>query len=361
MSATWINHAGSLAVPTDHDLLGLDTEFMRRSTYYPKLALAQVAHAGSCWLIDPLAYDAGDDLRALVAGRMCVMHSASEDMEALAPLLGDAALQLFDTQIAAALCGMGPGLSYQKLVASMLGIDIPKDETRSDWLQRPLTAGQLEYAAQDVEYLGPLHARLAAELARRGRTDWHAEDCARLVQRAHRDPAQADPQPQQAFHGTSGWSADGRARLKRVLLWRNDAARTLDKPRPWILDDAHALALSQQPPGDAQALFERVKGQRALRGPQRAELLALLQAPATAAELDALAPTPDTPKGDARHAVDLMRGVVQAAAAKLDLPPGLLCPRRLIEQFVVTRAWPEALQGWRASVLQAELTPLLAG
>lgn len=359
MSATWIDHAGNLPVPADHDLLALDTEFMRRDTYYPRLALAQVAHAGTCWLIDPLAYDAGADLRALVAGRVCVMHSASEDMEALAPLLGDAPLQLFDTQIAAALCGMGPGLSYQKLVASVLGIDIPKDETRSDWLQRPLTAGQLEYAAQDVEFLGPLHARLAAELAQRGRTGWHAEDCARLVQRVHQDPAQADPQPQQAFHGTSEWSADARARLKRVLLWRNDAARRLDKPRPWILDDAHALALVQQPPADAQSLFERVKGQRALRGPQRAELLPLLQAPASAAELDALAPTPGTPKGEARHAADAMRDVVQAIAAKLDLPPGLLCPRRLIEQFVVTRAWPEGLHGWRTGVLEAELTPLL--
>lgn len=360
MSATWIDHAGSLAVPTDHELLGLDTEFMRRDTYYPKLALAQVAHAGTCWLIDPLAYDAGADLRTLVTGRVCVMHSASEDMEALAPLLHDAPLQLFDTQIAAALCGMGLGLSYQKLVAGMLGIDIPKDETRSDWLQRPLTLGQLEYAAQDVEFLGPLHTRLAAELARRGRTDWHAEDCARLVERAHRDPVQADPQPQQAFHGTSDWSAEGRARLKRVLLWRNEAARKLDKPRPWILDDAHALALTQQPPADAQSLFERVKGQRALRGPQRAELLAVLQARATAAELDALAPTPGTPKGNAKHAVDAMRHAVQAIAAKLDLPPGLLCPRRLIEQFVVTREWPEGLQGWRAGVLEAELTPLLA-
>lgn len=361
MSATWIDHAGSLPVPADHDLLGLDTEFMRRDTFYPKLALAQVAHADACWLLDPLAYDAGADLRALVAGRVCVMHSASEDMEALAPLLGDTPLQLFDTQIAAALCGMGPGLSYQKLVASVLGIDIPKDETRSDWLQRPLTAGQLEYAAQDVEHLAPLHAGLAAELARRGRTDWHAEDCARLVQRTHHDPRQADAQPQLAFHNTSDWPAAARARLKRALLWRDSVARALDKPRPWILDDAHALALAQQPPSDAQQLFERVKGQRALRGPQRNELLAVLQAEATPEELDALPPTPPAPKGEVKHAVDAMRTVVHAAADKLDLPAGLLCPRRLIEEFAVSRVWPDGLDGWRAGVLRQKLTALLVG
>ena len=360
MSAAWIDQSGRLPAFPGGGLLGLDTEFMRRNTYFPKLALVQAARAGQCWLLDPLAYDAASDVRALVGGRLCVMHSASEDMEALAPLLDGARLELFDTQIAAALCGMGPGLSYQKLVASVLGIDIPKDETRSDWLQRPLTASQLEYAAQDVAHLEALHENLSTELQRRGRETWHAEDCARLAQRAQRDSTQADPQPQRGFRSASDWPAEARARLKRALLWREETARTLDRPRPWILDDANALALSQQPPASSQELFERVKGQRALRGPQRSELLAILGASATPEELAALAPIPAAPKGDAKRAVDAMREVVQAEAFKLDLPPGLLCPRRLIEEFAVTRVWPDGLHGWRASVLETKLTPLLA-
>jgi ribonuclease D len=360
MSPNWIDRAGAVPTLPERGLLGLDTEFMRRNTYFPKLALVQAAHDQACWLIDPLAFDAGADLRALVAGRLCVMHSAGEDMEALAPLLDDTQLRLFDTQIAAALCGMGPGLSYQKLVANVLGIDIPKDETRSDWLQRPLTASQIDYAAQDVAHLAALHEKLAAELERRGRTGWHAEDCARLVQRAYRDPSQVDPQPQRGFRNAADWPDAARARLRRVLLWRDDTARKLDKPRPWILDDAHALALAQQPPADAQALFERVKGQRALRGPQRSELLAILHASATPEELATLAPTPPAPKGEVKRVVDAMRTMVQSIAAKLDLPTGLLCPRRLIEEFAVTRVWPDSLQGWRATVLEAELTPLLA-
>jgi ribonuclease D len=361
MSTTWIDHAASLSQLPGHGALGLDTEFMRRNTYFPKLALVQAALAGECWLLDPLAYDAAGDVRALVDGRLCVMHSASEDMEALAPLLDGAPLALFDTQIAAALCGMGPGLSYQKLVAGVLGIDIPKDETRSDWLQRPLTASQLDYAAQDVAHLEALHEKLAAELQRRGRETWHAEDCARLAQRAQRDPAQVDPQPQRGFRSAADWPAEARARLKRVLLWREATARALDRPRPWILDDANALALSQQPPASSQELFDRVKGQRALRGPQRAELLVLLGAAATSEEIDSLAPIPAAPKGEAKRAVDAMRVAVQAEATRLDLPPGLLCPRRLIEEFAVTRVWPEGLGGWRADVLEAKLTPLLPG
>ncbi|HVX04530.1 MAG TPA: ribonuclease D [Rhodanobacteraceae bacterium] len=361
MSATWIHHAGSLPALPARGVLGLDTEFMRRNTYFPQLALVQAALAGECWLLDPLAYDAAADVRVLVGGRLCVMHSASEDMEALAPLLDGTPLQLFDTQIAAALCGMGPGLSYQKLVASVLGVDIPKDETRSDWLQRPLSASQLDYAAQDVAHLEALHEKLSAELHRRGREAWHAEDCARLAQRAQRDPAKIDPQPQRGFRSASDWPAEARARLQRVLLWREAAARALDRPRPWILDDANALALAQQPPASSGELFERVKGQRALRGPQRAELLALLQASSTPEEREAMQPIAPAPKGETKRVVDAMRDVVQSEAIRLDLPPGLLCPRRLIEEFAVTRVWPDGLDGWRADVLRARLTPLLAG
>lgn len=359
MSADWIDHPGTITVPADHAPLGLDTEFMRRSTFYPKLALVQVAHADTRWLIDPLAFDAGADLRALVAGRACVMHSASEDLEALAPLLGDVQLQLFDTQIAASLCGMGPGLSYQKLVAAVLGIDLPKDETRSDWLQRPLTPSQLDYAEQDVAHLAAVHANLVDELARRDRLAWHAEDCARLVQRARRNHAQADTQPQRGFPGAAEWPRERQDRLRRVLLWRDATARTLDKPRPWVLDDAHALALSERPPADANELYARVQGQRALRGPQRAELLAILHAAAAPDDLATLAVIPASPKGERRRAAEAMRDAVNAIATELDLPAGLLCPRRLIEEYLATQQWPEGLQGWRRGLLEAKLSALL--
>ncbi|MGH8126248.1 MAG: ribonuclease D [Rhodanobacteraceae bacterium] len=360
MNAAWIDHSDRLPIPGDHDPVGVDTEFMRRNTFYPQLALVQAAHAGEHWTLDPLAYDAGADLRALVSGRVVVMHSASEDLEALAPLLGDAPLELFDTQIAAALCGMGPGLSYQNLLAAVLGVHIPKDETRSDWLQRPLTPSQLDYAEQDVAHLEALHEKLSTGLHQRRRAAWHAEDCAKLVQRAQRDRTQPDLQPQRSFPGAAGWPVEAQVRLKRALLWRDQTARKLDRPRPWVLDDTHAVALSRQPPGDARQLFERAKGQRALRGPQRAELLALMQHPVTTEELAALQPIPPAPGGETKRAVDAMRAAVRTIAAGLDLPAGLLCPRRLIVEFAATRIWPAALQGWRAGVLQAELTPLLS-
>lgn len=358
-SATWIDHAAVLPVPADGEPVGLDTEFMRRNTFYPRLALVQAAHGSDHWLLDPLAYDAGPDLRALLAGRRCVMHSASEDLEALAPLLGDQPLVLFDTQVAAALCGMGEGLSYQRMVAMLLDIDIPKDETRSDWLQRPLTAGQCDYAEQDVAHLAALHDRLSEDLRRLGRDTWHAEDCQRLVRRAQRHREAGDPQPQRGFPGAAEWAPEDRARLRRVLLWRDDCARRRDKPRPWLLDDAHALALSQDPPSTPHALFERVKGQRALRGEQRGELLAVLQAHASPAELADLAPIPALPRGETKRAAEAMRQAVKAVAAELGLAPSLLCPRRVVEQYAVTGTWPEALEGWREPLLKPALEPLL--
>jgi ribonuclease D len=361
MSATWIADKETFSHWTDRvaaKSIGLDTEFMRRDTFHPKLALIQIASAGECALVDPTNFDAGADMRRLAQERMWIMHSASEDMEALAPLLDGTSLRLFDTQIAAALCGLGFGLSYRNLVAALLGVEIPKDETRSDWLRRPLSAAQIDYAEQDVAHLHELHALLEARLAQRGRLAWHAEDCARLTLRLRRgDP---DPQPQRAFRNAAAWPRARQALLRRVLRWREDTARALDKPRPWLLDDASALSLASSPPASSNELFERTRGLRALRSPQRAELLDLLRAPVDEAELAETAPILAAPSGAAKSAVNAMKEVVDAVALKLDVPSGLLCARRLLEEYAVTRTWPEGLAGWRRNVLEPELAPLLA-
>jgi ribonuclease D len=361
MSAAWIADASAFAQwigQIGDQPIALDTEFMRRDTFYPRLALIQIAAGGKCALIDPVAFDAAPGMRRLVDRRMWIMHSASEDMEALAPLLDGANLRLFDTQIAAALCGLGFGLSYRNLVSSLLGVEIPKDETRSDWLRRPLSGAQIDYAEQDIAHLHELHALLEAQLQQRGRTAWHAEDCARLSLRLRR--SDADPQPQRAFRNAAAWPRARQALLRRVLRWRERSARALDKPRPWLLDDANALSLASSPPSSSNELFERTRGLRALRSTPRAELFEVLRAPVTEAEIAETAPILASPSGDAKTAVNAMKQTVDAIAMKLDLPSGLLCPRRLLEEYAVTREWPEGLQGWRRTVLEPELAPLLA-
>src|SRR5262249_19816613 len=159
---------------------------------------------------------------------LSIMHSAGEDLEALAPLLADGPGELFDTQIAAALVGLAFGMSYQKLVAQLHGVELAKAETRSDWLRRPLSASQPEYAAHDVEWLPRLHEVLAGRLEQRGRREWLREECRTLIDRICR--AEPDPQPQRALRGAADWPIERQALLRRLLLWRNAAARTLDKP-----------------------------------------------------------------------------------------------------------------------------------
>lgn len=342
-----------------HAVLGMDTEFMRRNTFYPQLALLQLGCEERYALVDPLAFDMGDALQPwLTRGdAVSVMHSASEDLETLSPLLPGGPRQLFDTQIAAAFAGLGMGISYRALVAELAGADLDKGETRSDWMQRPLTESQKLYATLDVVYLKTIHQQLSERLQQRGRSAWHAEDCERLKRKAA--GREGDAQPQRSFRSAAEWPAERQALLRRVLLWRDRTARALDRPRPWLLEDALVLNLIEQPPVDSAGLDQRCRGQRALRSPQRAELFELLQQPVEQAEVAATNAIPAIPQGHAKKALSAMKVCVEARASELDLPSGLLCPRKVLEEYVVTAQWPDFLDGWRGEVLGQTLPPLL--
>jgi ribonuclease D len=360
--ADWIDQRDQLeqwlAELSAGPVVGLDTEFMRRNTFYPQLALLQLGWQERYALVDPLAFDIGNALEPLKRNDVVtLMHSASEDLETLVPWLPEGPGVLFDTQIAAAFAGMGLGLSYRALVAEMAGVELDKGETRSDWMQRPLTASQSAYATLDVVYLHTIHQQLTERLAQRGRTAWHAEDCERLKRKSCR--RDGDPQPQVALRGAAEWPREQQALLRRILMWRDIAARRLDRPRPWLIEDALALSLAQQPPKYLEELEQRSSGQRALRSTQREEVFELLSQPVTDDEIAGTDPIPPHPQGAAKHALSAMKQRVDNLAVELDLPPGLLCSRKSLEEYVVTALWPEALEGWRRSVLHDRLVSLL--
>ncbi|MBN8726783.1 MAG: HRDC domain-containing protein [Xanthomonadales bacterium] len=357
----WIASEGALAgfleaAPTT---IGLDTEFMRINTFAPRLALVQIGLGEAVGLVDPLGVEDPGPLAALLGdpARIIVMHSASEDLEALATWSCTIA-HLFDTQIAASFAGLGAGLGYQKLVQALTGVELPKGQTRSDWMQRPLSAAQLDYAAQDVIHLPRLRAELAERVERRGFGAWLDEDCQRMLERARERGPEADPQV--AFRAAAEWPRGSQARLRRVLLWRDATARRIDRPRPWLLDDAHALDLAARPPADATELAERSRGLRALRSAQRAELLDVLSIPLTADDLE-FRPIPPLPSTRDKQAVAAMKQAVATVAAELDLPDALLASRRHLEKFVASRRWPSALEGWRHNLLHGRLATLLPG
>lgn len=182
----------------DSDFVALDTEFMRESTYFPKLCLIQAATATHCVLIDPLALTELQPLWDFLndPGRIKVLHAARQDLEVMSlgmTLLSSKQIEvtlsgpIFDTQIAAALLGHPAQIGYGALVAERLGQALAKGHTRTDWSRRPLSVEQLQYAEDDVRYLVPLYIHLRDALEQAGRTHWLYEDTRELEQigRAH--------------------------------------------------------------------------------------------------------------------------------------------------------------------------------
>ena len=338
--------------------IGLDTEFVRERTYWPQLALVQVAlgdGADDILLVDPLVPGMVDALRPLLTdtGVLKIMHSPSEDLVALLHTCGVAPQPLFDTQVAAALCGLGAGVGYQRLVQESLGVALPKGETRSDWLRRPLSPSQLEYAADDVLHLFALHDRLAAQLEALGRGDWLAEDCARMVANAEQDAPER--WPHLALRAAQFLDAEGQHRLLRLLRWRDAHAREADRPRSWILDNELAVQLARNPPADRAALQARLDAHP--KAPRKLAA-ALWQALATplADEMDA----PPIRQDDRdRGALRRLQEAVAARSAELGLPDGVLASRRWLQSLLDGDGWRGPLAGWRRAQLESRLAPLL--
>jgi len=336
--------------------LALDTEFMRERTYFPQLALVQVADAsGAIRLIDPTAAGVAAALAAPIATSHALMHSASEDLLAFRHALGVLPHSLYDTQIAAAFAGLGPALGYQALVRTLIGVDLPKGETRSDWLRRPLSAQQLAYAADDVRHLHACVGGLESRLIERGHRERAHADMRRMLEAARED--RDDPQPHLGLRAAAQFDRVSQARLRRLLRWRDATARRKDLPKRWLLDNDLALTLARRPPGNTQALAALLQSARSARSLADA-IGTLLAAPLDADETTM--PLAREPERTDRGRLKALQAAVGERAAALDLPDGLLCARRHLETLLQDGEWPTALEGWRREVLEAPLRGVLA-
>jgi ribonuclease D len=358
----WIDDAGELEARLrawkDETLVGMDTEFIRERTYYPQLALVQLSIPGEVLLVDPLAPGVAAALRPLLEDRAVtkIMHSASEDLQALSRGCGALPAPVFDTQSAAAMAGLGGGLGYQKLVEAITGVALEKGETRSDWLRRPLSDSQLKYAADDVLHLHELHAVLEPKLRALGRLDWLAADGERALASASVEGD--DPMPHLSVRSAQTLDAAGQVRLRRLLRWRDAEARRSDRPKSWVLDNELAVQLSRRP-FDAFAAFNAVLDANP-KSPRRArrELFDLLVAPLD--EEESALPLNRSGEPLDKQRLRSLQDAVAALAASLEIPEGLLCARRHLEQLMEGRGWPAALEGWRRQLLEPALAPLLS-
>ncbi|MGQ0802159.1 MAG: ribonuclease D [Pseudomarimonas sp.] len=330
-------------------LLAMDTEFVRERTYFAQLGLVQVALDGAIALIDPLPDGSAAALaRLLDRCPTIIMHSASEDLEALLVACQRLPQRLFDTQIAASLAGMGAGLSLQKLVEATVGVVLSKSETRTDWLRRPLSAAQLAYAADDVRHLQEAAEVIIERLQMLGRMEWAEQDCARLLSAAQSQTA--NPHPHLTFRPAQRLPAAAQVRVCRLLSWRDAEARRANKPRGWILDNSLLVRLADRPPASREGLDQLLDSTPGAPRKQREALWEELSRPATAEEQ--AMPLASDPGSAERAILKRLQEAVASLAITLELPEGVLAARRHLESLVLDQTWPTALEGWRRPLLE---------
>jgi ribonuclease D len=338
--------------PADGHLF-IDTEFMRERTYWPRLALLQVNDGRGCHLIDPLT-TTPPAMHALLAGKTLVMHACSEDIEALRVGCVLSPTQIIDTQVGAALCGHDLQCSYQKLVELLLGVSLPKTATRTDWLKRPLSAEQLEYAAHDVEYLPGLYDALYQRLNVLGRLGWWQEECKRLLDDCQRSAPLEDLWRQ--VKGAASLDGPGRRRLQLLAAWRDSAARERDIPRSFVIKDAELLALAARGARQRSDLNQFDMHPSALRR-FADDLLQVL----AAAERGEIPPAlPGLPEPAVRDRIKRLRDHFNHLATVNQLAPEVLARRRWIESLARhPERMPEPFTGWRADLIGPSLGDLL--
>jgi ribonuclease D len=337
--------------------IGLDTEFLRERTYRAQLCLLQLSTPEESVCVDPLALE---DLAPLAqvlgaAAVQKVMHASRQDLEVLLPAVG-MTRPVFDTQIAASLTGLPAQVGYAELVRRLLGKELPKSHTRTDWSRRPLSPEQLEYALDDVRYLLPLADALAEQLARLGRSAWLDEELALLA-----DSRTLVIEPEDAWLRLKGLQGldPSRVRLVQSLAaWRERQAVQHNRPRGWILDDAVLRELVLQVPRTQEALGAVPDMPPGLAKRRGEELLECIR--------DADVPEPPPPlAGRARPdplkaaLVKKLGAISQAVARELNLAPEVLATRRDLEQLADGRRDGTPLRGWRAQVLGERLLAAL--
>ena len=254
----WIQTAEELAILCEkwqqQAAIAIDTEFMRSDTFYPKVGLLQIGDGKGCYLIDPLLITQLQPLRELLLNPQVtkVLHSCSEDLEVFQTWLNLVPAPIFDTQIAAAFAGLGYSLSYANLVKVLLNTEIPKDETRSDWLQRPLSLAQLKYAALDVAHMLIVYGKLLTQLKSTERFAWVKSDCADLVIKANTPMNYAEAyqdvglawklRPQELFI------------LRELTIWREEQSRVRNIPRNRLIKEMAMWEIARKKPDSVNDL-----------------------------------------------------------------------------------------------------------
>jgi ribonuclease D len=353
--------------------LAIDTEFMRVSTFYPKSGLIQVGEAGRNFLLDPLLLTEWQPFVEILTDPAIVkiIHSCSEDLVLFYSEFKCAPTPLFDTQRAAAFLGFGFSMSYLNLVLKLMDIVLEKSETRSDWLRRPLSADQILYAALDVEHLPDLYIELKDRLQQKGYLDYFRIECEQLslVAKNAEDPAAWD----EIYLGLgAAWrlNREQLGVLKRLCVWREQTARSRDKPRTWIARDADLIELAEKRPSDRKLLGQIKDISRNLQHQDSAAILALIaeSSPVTAQEAERVDGLPLTQ--EQRRVLKRCQHQIEKLAESTGIASELLARKKQLVQLIHLNAgsasagaqvrWPASLDSaWQRPLVEECLTAAL--
>jgi len=348
-----------LAKLREVDEFAIDTEFHREKSYFPHLALLQIAWPEGIALVDPLAVDVGPLASIFALDTLVVLHAADQDLEVLERACGVLPRRMFDTQISAGFLGfVSPSLV--SLAEALLGIRLHKDDQLADWMQRPLSGSQQSYAAGDVAYLLQMRRVLADRLDALGRTGWAAEECAVQL-----DKDRSTTVPEEAWwrlpHSRQ-LRGTARAVAQEVAAWRERRAQRLDVPVRFVLSDLAVTCVAQRPPADRDAL-RRTRGvdSRHLSGSVPDELLAAVangrSLPASALR----APTGPALERLNKPMIALASAYVGQRAADLELDPAILATRADLLAFFQDTPVGRLTSGWRHELIGASLGRLAGG
>lgn len=329
--------------------IGVDTEFVRERTYFPRPGLLQFSDGEQAWLIDPVALAGTPELGNVIAaimgneGATKILHSTGEDLEII-DMVGNAEpAPLFDTQRAAALLGWPLQIRYELLARDLLDIDFPGGLARNDWCRRPLPQAWIEYAANDVIALPRMREALSEKLEQSGRMKWLLEDCRRILERQNQDS-----DPVLRIKGAAGLSDEELDRLARLARWREEQARNRDIPRGFVVADPALLELARKDKVREQDFDQFGDGRQRVGKRDRAAIAQLV----SAAPGDYRRPPElNTPTGDERAQIKQLQARVKDAAEALGVEPAVIASRRDLTRRVqgVHCDW---LDGWRGELLQ---------
>lgn len=343
--------------------LSLDTEFIREKTYFPQLCLLQVCNGQIAACIDPLRLKNLDPLIEILLNPeiVKVFHAGRQDLEIFNLMWHRLPAPLFDTQLAATLLGLGEQIGYANLVQELLGIELDKEHTRTDWSRRPLQQGQLRYALDDVIYLGQIYTILQERLNRLGRANWLREEFALL---ADPDTYKFDPESAwQKIRGRQRLKGVQLAVLQRLTVWRDKLAVESNRPKRWILKDDVLVDLARRMPksiadmerirGLDQGVLKR-QGEHLLRQITEARLLGRESWPQEKQPPPRLDPNQEA-------LVDLLMCCLRLLAERNQISPALLANRTVLEQLVLGERDLELLRSWRRRVAGDKLLEVLTG